>query len=438
MTTRLLQKKIYLFYFKHFVILALCLFLNNHVMTAQMRLGSGEPIRLEKDVCIYRPDPSPVKSFIPVSDQVKLRMANNSLNSRTIITGDCASFDITYTGFTEIAETAFSYAVQLWANSIVSSQTIKINANFGPLDPGVLGGAGADLYYLLTGPSIPDNTLFPSALADALLEQDLNASGTDINATFSSTFPFYFGTDGNTPTGQYDFVSVVLHEVGHGLGIAGFGRQENGLGALRFNQLYASIWDQYIENGSNTSILNYNDPSVTLLGQFTGGNLFSNGPETTAQNGNVNPETYAPNPFQDGSSYSHWDETTYPAGNANSLMTPNIGAGEAIHDPGKVTLGFMQDMFWTICGNLLTTNDASMSSVLTFYPNPVKDIITITSLNQNRMQKVKIFDILGKKIIETSPNNLKSILNLSTLENGIYIVKVAFENTEETFRVLKN
>ncbi|MDG1720625.1 MAG: hypothetical protein P8I31_05175 [Bacteroidia bacterium] len=222
-------------------------------MTAQMRLGSIEPIRLEKDVCIYRPDPNPKKSFIPVTNQVKLRMANNTSNSRTIITGDCSTFDITYTGFTEIAETAFSYAVQIWANSIVSSQTIKINADFAPLGAGILGGAGADLYYFITGPNIPANTLFPSALADALLEQDNNTSGTDINATFSSTFPFYFGTDGNTPTGQYDFVSVVLHEIGHGLGIAGFGRQENGLGALRVSTLYSGIWDQYIETVNGVS-----------------------------------------------------------------------------------------------------------------------------------------------------------------------------------------
>ena len=48
------------------------------------------------------------------------------------------------------------------------------------------------------------------------------------------------------------------------------------------------------------------------------------------------------------------------------------------------------------------------------------------------------FDMLGKKIIETNPNNVKSILNLSSLENGIYIVKVSFEKTVETFRVLKN
>ena len=45
MTTKLHLRKNYSFYFKHFVIITLCVFLNNHVMTAQMRLGSIEPIR---------------------------------------------------------------------------------------------------------------------------------------------------------------------------------------------------------------------------------------------------------------------------------------------------------------------------------------------------------------------------------------------------------
>ena len=211
---------------KTLVLFALCAFINIQVTNSQIRLVSAEPVKLDREVCIYKLDPNPVKSFIPVSNEVKARINLDESNSRTIITGTCATFDVTYTGFTAAAETAFTYAVQIWANTIVSSVTIKINANFSDLGPGILGGAGPDLYYELTGGSIPANTLFPSALTDALISSDANPSGTDINASFSSTFPFYFGTDGNTPGGQYDFVSVVLHEIGHGLGIAGFGREQ--------------------------------------------------------------------------------------------------------------------------------------------------------------------------------------------------------------------
>lgn len=441
-----MKKKLQLtnsFGIKALTIFVLCAFINSQYVDAQVRLASSEPVKLDKEICIYKPDPNPVRSFIPVQSAVKARMDSNTSDSRTIITGSCATFDVTYTGFTAAAESAFTYAVQIWANTIVSTETIKIDANFGPLDPGVLGGAGPALYYLLTGPGIPADTLFPSALTDALTGGDADPSGSDIDASFSSTASFYFGTDGMTPGGQYDFVSVVLHEIGHGLGIAGFGREQldmddnpTGLGELRLSGQYVSIWDQYIENGSDTSILTFTDPSVALLGQFTGGDLFSNGPETTSQNGSVNPEMYAPNPFESGSSYSHWDEASYPAGHPNSLMTPQIGMGEAIHDPGVVTLGFMFDMFWSICGNLLSTPEVAANELFNYYPNPVKTNISLIA--QNIIDDITIFNMLGQQIIQSKPNDLESTIDLTELQDGAYFMQVTIGNTTKTVKVLKN
>ena len=56
---------------------------------------------------------------------------------------------------------------------------------------------------------------------------------------------------------------------------------------------------------------------------------------------------YAPNPWNGGSSYSHFDEATYGAGDPASLMTPQIGWGESIHDPGAMALGLLSDIGWT-------------------------------------------------------------------------------------------
>ena len=46
----------------------------------------------------------------------------------------------------------------------------------------------------------------------------------DIITSFNShaAVDWYFGTDGNTPSRRRDFVSVVLHEIGHGLGFISF------------------------------------------------------------------------------------------------------------------------------------------------------------------------------------------------------------------------
>ena len=58
------------------------------------------------------------------------------------------------------------------------------------------------------------------ALADKRVGSDLDVGEPDIITSFNSNAAvgWYFGTDGNTPPSQQDFVSVVLHEIGHGLG----------------------------------------------------------------------------------------------------------------------------------------------------------------------------------------------------------------------------
>jgi hypothetical protein len=55
---------------------------------------------------------------------------------------------------------------------------------------------------------------------------------------------------------------------------------------------------------------------------------------------------YAPSDWKEISSIVHLDENKYPRGNVNSLMTPSLLEGEAIHNPGPVTLGILKDMGW--------------------------------------------------------------------------------------------
>jgi len=51
----------------------------------------------------------------------------------------------------------------------------------------------------------------------------------DININMNCGFDaWYFGTDANTPAGLIDFVTVVLHEIGHGIGFIGSMNAGNG------------------------------------------------------------------------------------------------------------------------------------------------------------------------------------------------------------------
>ncbi len=416
---------------------------------AQIQRVDNIVINVDWDVCKYHPTAETHISSIPVSDDIMQKMTSRG--------GNCSTFIVGYTGFTTEAQAAFQFAVDIWSFSIESTIPIRVSAEFGPLPAGVLGGAGPTSFIPLTGVGIPANTAFPIALAEKITGAEIPdgpaPTSVDISATFSSTANFYFGLDANPPGGQVDFVSVVLHELGHGLGILGFGRIPTDAsgnpdpdpavdGVLR-NSGFVNVWDNFIENGSPTAITTFTDPSAALLAEFTGNDLFSNGPITTAQNGGIKPSTYAPPIFSLGSSYSHWDETTYPAGNANSLMTPAIAPGEGIHNPGLVTLGFMEDMGWSICGGSLSINDFTFDAV-EVSPNPFSSNIEIKLSNGlNDHYNINLFDINGRVVLNETKiavNGTMTITNLDKLEDALYFVKITNKQSGNsiTKKVIKN
>ncbi|MFP5470581.1 MAG: T9SS type A sorting domain-containing protein [Bacteroidia bacterium] len=82
--------------------------------------------------------------------------------------------------------------------------------------------------------------------------------------------------------------------------------------------------------------------------------------------------------------------------------------------------------------NFKFTNDAVASITennkfsLEFYPNPVKDNLTITS--ENRISSIKLYDLTGKLLIENYETKLSNVVDVSTLEKGVYLVSVSLEN----------
>lgn len=260
-----------------------------------------------------------------------------------------ATFIVSYSGFSAPARAAFQAAVDIWASQISSPVPIRVNASWTPLGSGILGSAGASNFARGFSGAPDPGAWYPIALANKLAGTDLAPADADIDASFSSAFPnWYFGTDGNTPAGQYDLMTVVLHELGHGLGFVGsasvtaFGSGSIGLSGTPV------IYDRFVVNGSNQSLVNrslFPNGSLDLGDQLKSGNIFFNGAAASAAAGGK-PRLYAPSSWQPGSSYSHLDEDTYPAGNPNSLMTPQLDQGEAILDPGPITRGMFADMGW--------------------------------------------------------------------------------------------
>jgi hypothetical protein len=164
--------------------------------------------------------------------------------------------------------------------------------------------------------------------------------------TYSSSFNWYYGIDGNTPSGFYDLVSVAGHEIAHGLHFAGLMSYSSG--SAEYGYLgYPSIFETFIESIGGTKVTSYPNPSTALGTLVTSNNLYWDGPNANAANGGQRVRMYAPASWSSGSSYSHLDYSTY-AGTINSLMVYAIGSGSSQHNPGPVTLGLLKDMGWVI------------------------------------------------------------------------------------------
>jgi hypothetical protein len=256
---------------------------------------------------------------------------------------------VNYVGFSgqPEAQAAFQKAIDIWEAILISPVKIYVTANWTALGPGTLGSASPATYFR-SGEFPRLFTWYPIALAEKLAGTDLNTPGeADINCNFNSGLTsWYFGTDANPPAGQYDFVSIVLHELGHGLGFVALRGVSNGQGTMRLSGL-PGIYNQFVENTSGVSLLNttiFPDPSTELATALISP-LFFDSPIMVAANGNNRAVLYSPPAFAAGSSTSHVDQATYE-GTSNGLMTPSANPAVAEHDPGPIMLNMFADMGW--------------------------------------------------------------------------------------------
>ena len=256
-------------------------------------------------------------------------------------TANPTNFIINYTNFPDSAKTVFDTAVSIWSGLYPSTAPITIDATWANLGPGILGSARPGSFFSdFTG--APDHSLwYPSALANALAGKDLDPGNADIVARFSSNSPWYLGTDGLTPPGRYDLETAVLHELCHGLGFLSSDSYDASTQIGLIDE--PTPFDAFLRTSDDRRLSDIASPSRELGTLLTSPLSWSGAFGVGANNGS-RPKIYAPSTYSDGSSVSHLDEATYPSGTPNTLMTPQLEPGQAIHDPGPITLGILADL----------------------------------------------------------------------------------------------
>jgi hypothetical protein len=253
---------------------------------------------------------------------------------------------------------AFTYAANIWGACLQSNVTITVRAQMDPqfcdATSAVLGSAGTTTVHRDFAGAPLAATWYSQALANSLAGVDLDPGNPDINATFNSNLNgaagclggigWYYGLDQN-PGGNIDFVSVVEHEIGHGLGFQTFVSQ-GGAKFLGFNDQYMV----YLENhgavpsdypsmsNAQRAAANIADPDLHWIGPLVtaqGNAILSGG----LSGGHV--RMHGPNPYQPGSSVSHWSNALTP----NELLEPFYTG--ANHEPG-LAWTLMDEIGWTL------------------------------------------------------------------------------------------
>lgn len=293
------------------------------------------------------------------------------------------------------AKAAFRAAADVWERAVESRVPIEIEATARNLGPGVLGSAGPFDFLRNQGATVTpdgraptatelrDDVFEPVALFNARTGRDAlppegGQRNPDIEAEFNpNAAGLYLGTDARPAANQLDFRTVVLHEIGHGLGITGMASVEAGRASIGVSGLNGDTgvrsgvsFDQHTYSTTaaqagtgGTPLLALPDGSPALRTALTGDQLYWSGQQAlTAAGGKV--RLHAPaqcgeqgprrpcgrgeSPFVEGSSYSHLDERRYARGTPPGLMTPYLEAGETYVDPGQIALGMLADMGWAV------------------------------------------------------------------------------------------
>ena len=281
------------------------------------------------------------KSFIPPPAEILLK--SGAEKKSDII--------VSYSLFPTEAQAAFEYAVGIWEQIIESEIPIYVEARWRTMDNNTLGSTELANFYSNFDNAPRKNRFYPVSVVEKITKKEISGrSSPDIKATFNKDIKWYFGTDGQTPELLYDFVTVVLHEIGHGLGFTGFFFVTGNMGAYgNDNAGDVSAFDVMIANQKNVFLTDttfFEMPSVNLYNALISDNLYSTSPVAIADNAGNRPRIYAPSPWNTGSSINHLDDATYPISNINSLMTHAIGKGEAIHNPGPISRGILADIGW--------------------------------------------------------------------------------------------
>lgn len=137
-----------------------------------------------------------------------------------------------------------------------------------------------------------------------------------------------------------------------------------------------------------------------------------------------------------------FDGTVYPEG--------HYGFEDLL--PGTYAYVVSRDEYFDNSGNVVIINqdvnhqvtlsidDTSIHEAtvmgLNIYPNPASSVLSITS--ETEIEEIKVFDLAGRTLYVSNPNQLKVDVPVHNLNNGIYLLQVTTNGNSTMLRFQKN
>jgi len=273
---------------------------------------------------------------------------DNDKNESKIGVGGYLEFTLSGTMNTA-QRTATEYALELWSEQLAGTVPIDMNVVFKAMSNGVLGAA----YRMPSYWNPETQTWYCSALGNQLAGYNVVPSQRDIRIEMNSSANYNFELGANPGSGRYDCVTVMLHEVSHGLGFfplcTSDGRYtytaSNGYG---YYTDYPGIFDRQLFQGLTgpclTELSQSERAALTISNNLYAG---ASGSNLLAANEGTRVRIYAPTTYSSGSSTSHWNTSV----SFSTFMKSSIGANSALHTFNTRKIGILRDIGWMLPDN---------------------------------------------------------------------------------------
>ena len=102
-----------------------------------------------------------------------------------------------------------------------------------------------------------------------------------------------------------------------------------------------------------------------------------------------------------------------------NYVAPGVSAG------GKVQLAF----------NPALGTEKFSNFKFSAYPNPATSVLNLTAAKN--ISKVELYNLLGQKVQSHTVEATQKQLDISNLQNGVYLMEVTIDNAKEAYKIIK-